>query len=588
MPLDACIRIAEPVLETLQALERRLPSMERAELARSLAPLVERLRDPLPPDRAAETIEATLRFCRLLYSNARSRYALPLAEAVLAQANLTGTPAMRGRAATACGVLCADTGDPVNAIEHHVVALRCAEGDRLMVSRCWNNMGLAMAVAANYEMASRCYNRGLALLEGVPGILEARYVALLNLARSQYELGAYEDGLVSGYLALQNEGEMLARDGMAVLRLRRNLVRLLVAVGRVADAEPYMLEAMVLAERIRTPLAAIAASLARGVYELARGETDIGLTRLDAVLAQARAVPATLPETLACVMRAEEMAGHSERALMRLGELSDHIYRPAVEAARQHIELASLADRERMAIEHEQEQVRARLISKLAPPQRPEGWSALERLGVNASMRVDNSGWHGKRVGALSKALAMASGVDALHALEIGFACELHDIGMVSVPEEMLLKRPMQPEVERAVIERHVRAGAEILSDDEHSRIFLAREVVRYHHAHWDGSGHPQGVAGKRIPLAARICAVADGYDDLVCGLRGTPRATMDDALRELRAAAGRRYDPELVTCFESMIRTETDDLGLDLAADSGMENFQQLVSALQEDRGFV
>ena len=85
----------------------------------------------------------------------------------------------------------------------------------------------------------------------------------------------------------------------------------------------------------------------------------------------------------------------------------------------------------------------------------------------------------------------------------------------MSVPEEMIAKRA-QPQVERAIIERHVRAGAEILSDDEQPRIFLAREVVRYHHAHWDGSGHPEGVAGTRIPLAARICAIADAYDDLV------------------------------------------------------------------------
>jgi cyclic di-GMP phosphodiesterase len=182
----------------------------------------------------------------------------------------------------------------------------------------------------------------------------------------------------------------------------------------------------------------------------------------------------------------------------------------------------------------------------------------------------------------------MASGVDPLHALEIGFACELHDIGMVSVPDEMLSKRPPVAEVDRAIIERHVKAGAEILSADEHPRIFLAREVVRYHHAHWDGSGHPEGVAGKRIPFAARICAVADGYDDLVCGMRGARRATMDEALHRLNEQAGRRFDPELVARFETMIRTETDDLGLDLAADSGMENFQQLVSALQEDRGFV
>jgi putative two-component system response regulator len=138
------------------------------------------------------------------------------------------------------------------------------------------------------------------------------------------------------------------------------------------------------------------------------------------------------------------------------------------------------------------------------------------------------------------------------------------------------------------VIERHVRAGADILSDDAHPRIMLAREIVRYHHAHWDGTGVPEGVAGSRIPYAARICAIADGYDDVVVGLRGAPRQSMDAALQHLRAQGGKRYDPKLVHVFESMIRAESDDLGLDIATGPGMENFQQLVSALQEDRGFV
>jgi putative two-component system response regulator len=356
----------------------------------------------------------------------------------------------------------------------------------------------------------------------------------------------------------------------------------------VEDAEPHVLDASTLAQRLRTPRAMIAASLTRAVYDLARGESDVGLTRLEAALEIAREVPAALRDALACVVRAEEMAGHSERALLRLGELSDLVYGPAIAAARQHIEFASIAEREHASGDPEQEQARARLISKLPTPRQPEGWSAFERLAVTACIRMEPTGLHGKRVGALAKALAMACGTDPLHALELGLACELHDIGMVSVSEEMLSKRVPTPDVHHAMVERHVNAGAQILSGDDHPRIFLAREVVRYHHAHWDGSGRPEGVAGARIPFAARVCAVADAYDEMVCGHRGAPRQTMDQALGHLRAQAGRRYDPDLVERFESMIRAESDDLGLDLSAGRGMENFQQLVSALQEDRGFV
>jgi putative two-component system response regulator len=512
---------------------------------------------------------------------------LPLARAVLAHARACANAPLEHVASLACGILCADIGDPVAAIGHQVDALRLAHDDRVSASRAWNNIGLAMSVAGHSAMAVRCYERALAALEGNRDAAAAQYGPLTNLAQSQFDIASYEDGLVSAHLALAIEGAA-KRDPMNALRLRRNVVRLLVATGRVEDAEPHVLDAIVLAERIRTPRATIAASLTQAVYDLARGDSDVGLTRLDAALSKAREVPAALRDALSCVVRAEEMAGHSERALLRLNELSDVVYGPAVAAARRHVELASIAEREHAMVAPEHEQVRARLISKLAQPRRPDGWGALERLAVSACIRIEPTGLHGKRVGALAKALAMAGGCDPLQALEIGFACEMHDVGMVTVPEELIAKRPLMPEVERNAIERHVRAGAEILSDDQHPRIMLAREVARYHHAHWDGSGHPEGVAGTRIPYAARICAIADAYDDGVFGLRGSPRQTMDAALKHLRDHAGRRYDPQLVAIFESMIRAETHELGLDIAAGPGMENFQQLVTALQEDRGFV
>ena len=203
-------------------------------------------------------------------------------------------------------------------------------------------------------------------------------------------------------------------------------------------------------------------------------------------------------------------------------------------------------------------------------------------------MRMDETGRHGKRVGALVKSLAMASGCEPLQALEMGLAAELHDIGMMSIPEGILGKRaPLNP-AEHAIVLRHVDAGSEILGDDQHPRVFLAREIVRYHHARWDGNGYPERVAGKRIPLGARACAVADAYDAMVCGLgTGNPKS-MNDALGELRSHAGSQFDPELVECFDQMIRSETEDLGMDLTLNSGMEGFQSLVSALQEDRGFV
>jgi putative two-component system response regulator len=136
-------------------------------------------------------------------------------------------------------------------------------------------------------------------------------------------------------------------------------------------------------------------------------------------------------------------------------------------------------------------------------------------------------------------------------------------------------------------VRRHVDAGAEMLRDDRHPRVFTAREIAVYHHARWDGAGYPGGVSGTGIPMAARVCAVADSYDAMVCGVGYREPKSMDHALAELQRGAGGQFDPALVRNFERMLREQTEDLGLDLAA-ARPTDFQRLVSSLQEDRGFM
>lgn len=580
------LRESPPLLEPLRGLESRLSEVGTAELRSILAPIVEWLREPLDRTELASVAMPALTFCKRLYTNARSGEALILARGVLFQATVANDSSLERLASVACGLLAADTGDVVEAVEHYVNALRLTGDDPVGASTIWNNLGLAMGIAGNYEMAGRCYQRAIDLVQRDSNPLYHRYVACVNLAQSHFHVGSHADGLVAADRALMEQtAEFQERDLSVALFLRRNLVRLLVAVGRVPDAEHHVNEATRLADCMRTPRALIAASTARAVYELALGNNDLALTRLESALTNAREVPGALRDTLACMITAEETVGNSERALLRLAELSDHVYRAAIDKARGTIELAAVASSV-VGADRAQQQARARLIAKVSPPEKPESWDALERLAVSAAMRVDKTGWHGKRVGALSKALALTSGIDPLQALEIGLAAELHDIGTLSVPEEVLAKSTLS-EAAHALVRRHADGGAEILGDDRHPRIFLAREIARYHHAHWDGGGYPERVGGKFIPHAARICAVADAYDEMVSGL-GQPAKTMDEALNALRCEAGRRFDPELVARFDAMVRAESEDLGVDLGSASGMEAFQELVNALQEDRGFV
>jgi putative two-component system response regulator len=567
----------------------RFAALGRGELREALEPHFLRLHAALPDAEARQAVDNALALCRALYANARSTEALALARAALDRAREIADPALLRKACTACGILSADTADLAGALEHHAQALRLAAGDPVEMGRVWNMIGAAMGISGHYELAARCYWRALEPLEALPGPEYIRYAVRGNLADCYYQLGACEEGVPYALAALGEESAAFREQDLHnALILRRNLVRLLVGAGRLEEARPHVLDCAALAERTQTPRALIAASVTRATYELALGQTDIALTRLEKALAQSREVPAALRDTLACVIRAEEAAGNVERALVRLNELSDHIYRLAVERARSHVEFATLSESSATHLERDQRQARARLVSKTSPPEAPPGWAALERLAVGAALRRDPTGWHGKRVGALVKALAVAMGVDPLPAMEMGLAAELHDVGLLSVPEAILRKGDGLNNAERAIVRRHVDAGSEMLRDDRHPRILLAREIAKYHHARWDGEGYPERVAGKRIPFAARACAVADAYDAMVCGLGASPPRSMNEALEELGREAGRQFDPEAVSCFDQLIRAETEDLGMDLESNSGLAGFQSLIAVLSEDRGFV
>jgi putative two-component system response regulator len=565
-----------------------VPTLARPQLREAVAAAIARLDSAGPSPASAAAVDAALGACRLLYRHARSAEALSLARAALEQAKRLDDPSLARRAATACGSLAADTLDLVGAVEYHVLALRIANGARDLegASRAWTCIGLAMGISGHYELAARCYRRGLELVAVLEGAVYARYAALGNLGHCLYRAGAAEEGLPYALLALEEETPaFIEQDPLNALFARRNLVRILVACGRVEEARAHLPDCAALAQRLRAPRAEIALATALGTYELAVGQTDIALTRLERALVKAREVPAAMHDTLVTLIRAEESAGNVERAMLRVEELTQHVYRRAVESARRHVELAALEPAN--VIEAAQREARARLGAKMHAPEVPECWQPLDRLAMSAVLRMDATGCHGKRVGTLVRSLALASGVDPIAALEMGLAAELHDIGMLCVPDGILRKCDTLNAAERGIVGRHVDAGVEMLGDDRHPRVFVAREIARFHHARWDGEAEP-AAAGKRIPLAARACAVADAYDAMVCGLGAGPRRTMEEALAELRSESGGQFDPELVDCFEDLIHTESADLGVDLSSTPGMAEFQSLVTALQEDRGFV
>ncbi|HSS28027.1 MAG TPA: HD domain-containing phosphohydrolase [Usitatibacter sp.] len=563
-----------------------LPSLGRQELADALWPVVRRLEESLPEAQAREAIDAALATCRALYNLGRSAEALDLARAALSQARAVPTCARTYRALAACGILCADAFDSVSAIEFHAQALKLADQEKLPaeISTAWNNISLALSLAGAPAMAARANARAIeAVDDGSDAYAWDRYVAYINYSHKLFQAGAFEDGLKAARRAIDEmTPEFAARDRHAVILLHRSLVQLLVATGRTVEAGPRVEQLVALGAQADGPRAFVAVATARAAYELAVGREDVAFTRLEQALAKARSVPPCLRDVLVCLIRAEELRGSPERALARLHELSEHVYKLAIEGARRNSAISALGAG---PLDAPEQHTRARLVSRLGRPQAPSTWEDLRRMAISAALRADPSGWHGVRVGALTQSLALACGEQPLRALEIGLAAELHDIGLLSIPEEAIARG--LPAAEGAYL-RHTNAGAEMLGEERHSRLLLAAEISAYHHAWWDGSGHPSNVGGRFIPSAARMCAVSDAYDELVSGFRGTGSVPMGKALKELRSMAGTRLDPQLVEHFEGVVRDASLNRGIDPDSENGMEEFQELVLALQEDRGYL
>lgn len=174
----------------------------------------------------------------------------------------------------------------------------------------------------------------------------------------------------------------------------------------------------------------------------------------------------------------------------------------------------------------------------------------LQRLSRAAEWRDADTGQHVERMGQLSQRLALALGMPAAEAEQLGNAAVAHDIGKIAIPDRILLKPGRLTVEEREEMQHHALIGASMLSGSSSPLMQLAETIARTHHERWDGTGYPAGLAGEDIPLAGRICGICDVFDALVSERPYKSGWPFSDAIAELRAQAGRHFDPALVEAF--------------------------------------
>jgi diguanylate cyclase (GGDEF)-like protein len=151
----------------------------------------------------------------------------------------------------------------------------------------------------------------------------------------------------------------------------------------------------------------------------------------------------------------------------------------------------------------------------------------------------------------LAEAVARRLGVSPDELSKIRQAAELHDVGKLAIPEEILSKPGTLTGDEWEFVKRHPLIGERILATAPD--FGGSARLVRASHERWDGTGYPDRLTGAEIPLGARIISVCAAFEAMTSTRPYAPQLESEDAMSELVRGAGTQFDPEVVAAFASL-----------------------------------
>ncbi|HPE71694.1 MAG TPA: two-component system response regulator [Candidatus Competibacteraceae bacterium] len=143
------------------------------------------------------------------------------------------------------------------------------------------------------------------------------------------------------------------------------------------------------------------------------------------------------------------------------------------------------------------------------------------------------------------------------HAIDLlARSAPLHDIGKVGIPDHILLKPGKLTPEEWAIMKTHAQLGSAAIEQAERDTekpvefLALAKQITRWHHEKWDGSGYPDGLTGDAIPFSARLMTLADVFDALISRRVYKPAMPFAQARAIIAAGRGSQFDPDVVEAF--------------------------------------
>lgn len=336
----------------------------------------------------------------------------------------------------------------------------------------------------------------------------------------------------------------------------------------IVDDTPENLS--VLGELLQPAYRVRAANSGRRALQIALGTPTPDLILLDVmmpemdgyeVLAELRATPATrdIPVIFVTAMDGTE---DEERGLDR-GAV-DYItkpIRPSIVLARVRTQLELKQARD--ILSDQNSYLEAEVVRRMGENQLIQEVSihALARL---AETRDPETGKHLRRTQEYVLTLARAlrdnprftSYLDERTINALAQSAPLHDIGKVGIPDQILLKPGKLTPEEWEIMKTHAELGSNAIAQAEKDAekpvafLAIAKEIAHYHHEKWDGSGYPAGLVGDAIPISARLMALADVFDALICQRVYKPPMPFEKAHQIILEGSGLHFDPDVVATF--------------------------------------
>jgi diguanylate cyclase (GGDEF)-like protein len=178
--------------------------------------------------------------------------------------------------------------------------------------------------------------------------------------------------------------------------------------------------------------------------------------------------------------------------------------------------------------------------------------SVLASLKKTLFEKSNETEEHANRIGNICVGIGRLLGFNEGELDDLRLLAMLHDIGKIAISDSILMKPGPLNQEEWEVMKKHSEIGCRIAQASP--ELAQLAEGILSHHEKWDGTGYPQGLQGKDIPVLSRVVAIADAYDVMTNTRIYKKPVTHEEAMAEINRCQGSQFDPEIVEAFQKLI----------------------------------